>query len=108
MKAQTKTLVIGGLILAIGAIWYWTNIATKSSSSTKGLLGKKVTAKYTGASQPDLGIGGADMVSPLKNGQTLEGTITADGLYIMRSGGIAGRTPATIPNGEFEVISLWI
>jgi hypothetical protein len=77
-----------------------------NNSTTLGLIGKTVRAKYTGKSGLDIPTGGADMPSPLKNGETLQGTITSDGLKILQSGGIAGFTPMTIPNGQFEVISV--
>jgi hypothetical protein len=76
MKSRTKILVIGGLILVAGILYYWTNIATKSGSSITGLIGKTVKAKYTGTSEPDLPIGGADMPSPMKNGEILQGIIS--------------------------------
>lgn len=92
-------MLTGTLILFIGFYLY----RFKSKSR---LIGKTVQAKYIGVSSPNLPLGSADMVSPLKNGEILRGTISAEGLNIIRSGGFAGSTPMLVTNGKFEIINV--
>lgn len=82
------------IILAVIGAWF----AYKTFFAT----GRKVTIRYTGASEA-AGMG-ADMLVPLKHDEIYQGTIIADGVQILRAGGIAGKTQYVIPNGQFVII----
>lgn len=94
-------LVVIGAIVALGTYFaykYFTQASLKTS-----LMGKKVRAKYTGASEPDNPFNMADMMAPLKNGGIYIGMLKPEGLVITRYG--FAPIPYTIINGQFEVIS---